>query len=333
LEKAVELQQTTDKHTQKESVKLYQLLSEAWQKGYRNYEKALYYKQLQLNLTDSIQRKEHSEAMAEFNVKYHSAEKELEISRLKLQREELLRTRALIITSLVILATLVLVAWLYVLFLRWKRKAEMEKKRLQSYLEGLESERSRLAKEIHDHVSNGLLALEIKMQSSGVSAELTDMAHTLQKQVREISHALIPPVFQYASLPEIIDDYVREQNRTEGPCFQFYLLPEEGWENLPHQTSLDLYRIVQEASSNAIKHACAKNITISLSRNENLTELSITDDGQGFNCVEGCAVQIADVTKGIGLQTIHERAANQNGALSIESSPGKGTVIQLRMTN
>ena len=325
LEKAVELQQTTDKHTQKESVKLYQLLSEAWQKGYRNYEKALHYKQLQLNLSDSMFRKEHSEAMADFNVKYLSAEKELEIAHLKLQREELLRTRSLIITGLVILATLLLVAWLYVLFLRWKRKAEMEKKSLQSYLEGLESERSRLAKEIHDHVSNGMLALENKMLSAGVSSELTDMANILQKQVREISHALIPPVFQYASLPEIIDDYVREQNRMEGPCFQFYLTPEEGWEELSPQTALDLYRIVQEASSNAIKYADAKNIAISLSRKGNQKELSITDDGCGFD--------IASVSKGIGLQTIHERAANQNGAVSVEASPGKGTVIQLRIKN
>jgi signal transduction histidine kinase len=326
LEKAAELILTADKHTEKESVKLYQLLSEAWQKGYRNYEKALYYKQLQLNLTDSIHQKEHSEAMADFNVKYLTSEKELEISRLKLQEERLLRTRALIITGLAILAALLLVAWLYVLFLRLKKKAETvewEKKRLQSYLEGLESERSRLAKEMHDHVSNGLLALEVKMQSSGVPAELTDMAATLQQQVREISHALIPPVFRYASLPEIIDDYVRKQNRLEGPCFQFYLAPEEGWENLPHQTALDLYRIVQEACSNVIKHACAKNVVISLSRKENLTELSIADDGLGFI--------ITDVTQGIGLQTINERAANQNGVLSIDSSSGKGTVVQVRM--
>ena len=346
LEKALNLRQTIDKHNIYESVDIYQQLSEAWKIGYKNYEKALYYKQLQLNLTDSIYHKEHSNAMADFNAKYQNAEKELQISTLKLQQEELLRTRTLIITGLIILTALLLVAWLYVLFLRWKKKAEsaewekqikmkesayqasiaeMEKKRLQSYIEGLESERSRLAKEMHDHVSNGLLALEIKMQSSGVSTELTNMANTLQNQVREISHALIPPVFSYASLSEIIDDYIHQQNQLEGSCFQFFLEPEEGWEKLSHQTALDLYRIVQEACSNAIKHAFAKNIVISLSHKENCIELSITDDGKGF--------QNGEIPKGIGLQTIKERAANQNGVATIESAPGKGTVVQVIIRN
>ncbi len=345
LEKSIKLRESIDKHSEKESINQYRILSEAYQKGSKDYQKALYYKQLQCNLVDSIHKKEHSDALAEFSIKYETAEKELEVTRLKLEEEKLLRTRTLIITGLVILAVLLLIAWLYVLFLRWKKKSEtvewekkveakdakynttiveMEKKQLQSYLEGLEAERTRLAKEMHDHVSNGLLALGIKMESAGVPDEFIAMAHDLHSQVRDISHALMPPVFQYASLSEIIDEYIREQNKLDGPCFQFYLSPEEGWEDLPHQTALDLYRIVQEACSNALKHACAKNVTISLTRKEDQIELSVADDGRGM--------QSPATTGGIGMRIINERVTNQKGKVIIDSKPGKGTSIHAFIT-
>ena len=290
-----------------------------------NYRLALEYERLHTKFSEKNFNQESHQAIQELQTRYDVAKKESDIQRLTEQNQyrESINRLYLGMLILVALVCIFVILWFY-----GKRKADAAKlqiTKLQSYLEGLESERSRLAKEMHDHVSNGLLALEIKMQSSGVPTELTDMANTLHQQVREISHALIPPVFKYASLPEIIDDYVREQNRSEGPCFQFYLAPEEGWEQLSHETALDLYRIVQEASSNAIKHAFAKNIIISLSRKGNLLELSVTDDGCGFRTDE--------VKKGIGLQTINERAANQKGAVTITSSPEKGTVIQLKIEN
>ena len=291
----------------------------------KEYEQALKYERLSSEVKIKIYNKERHQIVKNLQTRYEVAKKEENIQHLTEQNRYRESISRLYLGMLILIA---LVCIFVILWFRGKRKADIGKlqiTKLQSYLEGLESERSRLAKEMHDHVSNGLLALEAKMQSSGVSAELTDMAHVLQQQVRYISHALIPPVFQYVSLPEIIDHYIREQNWLEGPCFQFYLAPEEGWEDLPHQMALDLYRIVQETCSNAIKHADAKNIVISLSRKKTLLELSITDDGQGF--------QIADVIQGIGLQTINERAANQNGVVTIDSSPGKGTVIQLRIKN
>jgi len=303
---------------------IYELLSKI-HAGRKDFEQALKFEKLYHEMQSKINNKERSQMVKELETRYEVAKKEESIQHLTEQNRYRQNINRLYLGMLVLIA---LVCVFVILWFRNKRKADANKlqiTKLQSYLEGLESERSRLAKEMHDHVSNGLLALEIKMQSSGVPDELTAMANSLHHQVREISHALIPPVFQYASLPEIIDDYVRKQNGLEGPCFQFYLTPEEGWEQLPHQTALDLYRIVQEACSNAIKHAGAKNVVISLSRKENQMELSVTDDGCGF--------QTAEITKGIGLQTINERAANQNGIVTIDSSPRKGTTVQLIIDN
>ena len=295
----------------------------------KEYEQALKYERLSSEAKTKLYNEERHRIAKNLQTKYEVAKKDENIRQLSEQNRYRQNINRLYLGMLILIA---LVGLFVILWFRGKRKADANQlkiMKLQSYLEGLESERSRLAREMHDHVSNGLLALEIKMQSSGVPDELTTMANNLHQQVREISYALIPPVFQYASLPEIIDEYVREQNRLKGPCFQFYLSPEDGWENLSYQTALDLYRIVQEACSNAIKHAGAKNVVISLARltgrNDGGLTLSITDDGCGF--------QPADATKGIGLQTINERAANQNGVVTVDSSSGNGTTVKLRIEN
>ena len=303
---------------------LYELLSQIHEER-KEYGEALKYERLRTEAKFKIYNNTRHQIVKNLQTRYEVEKKDEDIRHLTEENRYRANINRLYLGMLVLIA---LVCIFVILWFRGKRKADAGKlqiTKLQSYLEGLESERSRLAKELHDHVSNGLLALNYQMQSSGVPVELAAMAEKLHGQVREISHTLIPPVFLHASLPEIIDEYVREQNRLEGPCFQFYLDPEEGWENLPHPTALDLYRIVQEACGNAIKHARAKNVVISLSREEKQTILSITDDGAGF--------QTEEVTKGIGLQTINERAASQNGTLTIESTPGKGSAIQLRIEN
>ena len=291
----------------------------------KEFEQALEYEKLCSELQFNEYAIKRSQAFQNLAIRYEVAQKEENIRHLTEQNRYRENINRLYLGMLVLI---VLVCIFGFLWFRGKRKADADKlqmTKLQSYLEGLESERSRLAKELHDQVSNGLASLLHKMQSSGVSNELTAITNNLQQQVRDISHDLIPPVFQHASLLEIIIDYVVEQNGQDGPCFQFFFESEEGWDKLPHQAALDLYRIVQESCSNAVKHAFAKNVTILLSRKENAIVLSITDDGQGF--------QTAAAKKGIGMQTIKERAANLNGTVSIESTPGKGTTVLVTYNN
>lgn len=194
-----------------------------------------------------------------------------------------------------------------------------------SYLEGIEAERTRLAREIHDSLANELLALQMKVQSSEVSQdELVTILKNLQGLVRNISHALMPPVFQHSSLPEIINDYVRIQNEQNEPVFEFYFSPQTGWKNLPHRMALNLYRIMQEACGNALKHARAKSIIISMIRKVNHIELSVSDNGTGFP-------DHAKNNSGIGLQILGKRVTEQKGKLDIISKSGKGTYIRVIM--
>lgn len=197
---------------------------------------------------------------------------------------------------------------------------EAQQRKVQYYLEGLEVERNRLAKELHDNVSNELLAIKMKI-ADGTSSreEVLDTLQALQTEVRGISHDLMPPVFKYASLSEILQDYVCQRNQSGQTELTLVLEPEEGFDHLSQKVALEIYRIVQEATGNALKHAQATHIKIILVREGNRIKLTIADNGKGFELQTG--------KSGIGLVIIKERVENLKGVLTLSSVPGKGTDV------
>jgi len=197
---------------------------------------------------------------------------------------------------------------------------EAQQRKVQYYLEGLEVERNRLAKELHDNVSNELLAIKMKI-ADGTSSreEVLDTLQALQTEVRGISHDLMPPVFKYASLSEILQDYVYQRNQSGQTELTLVLEPEEGFDHLSQKVALEIYRIVQEATGNALKHAQATHIKIILVREGNRIKLTIADNGKGFEQQTG--------KSGIGLVIIKERVENLKGVLTLSSVPGKGTDV------
>ena len=197
---------------------------------------------------------------------------------------------------------------------------EAQQRKVQYYLEGLEVERNRLAKELHDNVSNELLAIKMKI-ADGTSSrkEVLDTLQALQTEVRGISHDLMPPVFKYASLSEILQDYVYQRNQSGQTELTLVLEPEEGFDHLSQKVALEIYRIVQEATGNALKHAQATHIKIILVREGNRIKLTIADNGKGFEQQTG--------KSGIGLVIIKERVENLKGVLTLSSVLGKGTDV------
>lgn len=197
---------------------------------------------------------------------------------------------------------------------------EAQQRKVQYYLEGLEVERNRLAKELHDNVSNELLAIKMKI-ADGTSSreEVLDTLQALQTEVRGISHDFMPPVFKYASLSEILQDYVYQRNQSGQTELTLVLEPEEGFDHLSQKVALEIYRIVQEATGNALKHAQATHIKIILVREGNRIKLTIADNGKGFELQTG--------KSGIGLVIIKERVENLKGVLTLSSVPDKGTDV------
>ena len=205
---------------------------------------------------------------------------------------------------------------------------EAQQRKVQYYLEGLEVERKRLAKELHDNVSNELLAIKMKI-TDGTSncEEIMDTLQTLQAEVRGISHDLMPPIFKYASLSEILQDYVYQHNQPGQTELELLLEPEDNFDNLSQKVSLEIYRIVQEAVGNSLKHAQATLVKIILVREDNKVKLTVSDNGRGFEQQAG--------KTGIGLTIIKERVENLRGTLTLNSAPGKGTelIVEIDLEN
>ncbi|MDR2915185.1 MAG: histidine kinase [Tannerella sp.] len=201
--------------------------------------------------------------------------------------------------------------------------SENKLKQVNSYLEGLESERSRLSKELHDNVTNNIYSANMLLKSpENVNiSEVSDMLSSIQEHVRTISHELIPPSFQYVTFIEILKDYINQQNKNGKTRIFLSINSEKELNDMPEKSGLELYRIIQECVSNTLKHANASQLEIFLYIENQQINLTIIDNGTGFD--------INTKHKGIGLIIINERTKSLNGTLQIHSTLNKGTEINI----
>lgn len=295
----------------------------------------------QIALRDSMNDSQKSKELQELAVKYRTKEKELEIVQLnaqKVRNEEKARLRIFILVSCLVVLSLI---FLYIVQRqkmraeRLKRvaeekerefavlKKETELRLARKYIEGLETERSRLAKELHDGVSNNLLVLETRLKKllTDKDASVFSFLSDTREDVRNISHELMPPMFRYATIDEMLWDYVNNLTTSPQVKLRYYSDPSGvDWSIVPENIGYEVYRIVQEALNNSLKYASATSITVSLELDENILNVCVIDDGTGFDT--------SSKFRGIGIQTMKERAAVINGKLMIESNEA-GTKVKL----
>ena len=195
-----------------------------------------------------------------------------------------------------------------------------------------EQERVRIAGELHDGVMQEMLAATMMLGTAKRRTPDDSEAHgTIDKvqqklirmgtDLRQLSHELHPPALQEAGLPKAVQDYCEEFSTASGIPVSCDTDP--GVDDLSRGTSLALFRILQEALGNAAKHSQAKRITVRLARNGDLVSLVIADDGVGFDRSR------LGPSRGLGLITIRERAAQLNGKFECDTAPGRGTTIKV----
>ena len=201
--------------------------------------------------------------------------------------------------------------------------SENKLRQVNSYLEGLESERLRLSKELHDNIANNILSvnLQLRDKKDSETSEVSQQLRCIHEQVRNISHELIPPMFKYASFVEVLNDYVNQQNSHDKINISLSIDSEKEINKIPEKICLELYRIIQECISNTLKHSNASHIEILLYIKDNQLNMTIIDNGNGFDT--------ENKRNGIGLIIIKERAKSFNGVVEINSTIGKGTEIDI----
>lgn len=191
-----------------------------------------------------------------------------------------------------------------------------------------ELERMEISQELHDNVNQLLnmarLYLELGMRSADPSGEYVKQGHALlkkaMKEVRKISEALVHSSVEEQQLEGALEELLAQVMEVKKiNVFKRIALPDEALVEAKVKTAL--FRIVQEQLANVVKHSEAKNLYIDLAFKEKNLELTIRDDGRGFDT--------GNYSKGMGFQNMKSRAAIMDGRVLITSAPGDGCQVQV----
>lgn len=202
----------------------------------------------------------------------------------------------------------------------------------QAVVDAQEKERAEIGKELHDNVnqilSTAKLYLELAKtdtnQKDALIKRSADSIFTAINEIRHISKALVPPSVTDLGLIESVNDLVESLRMTNALQVQF--THSGDFDNIINdKQKLMLFRIIQEQVSNVLKHAAATRIVIDLKLNGKLINLSIVDNGRGFE------LQKVKFKKGVGLSNIESRAHLFNGEVIITTAPDKGCKLFIKV--
>jgi PAS domain S-box-containing protein len=196
-------------------------------------------------------------------------------------------------------------------------------------------ERQRLARELHDSVTQSLYSLTLLAEAGRrtaaagdaerTSAHIARLGETAQqalKEMRLLVYELRPLALETAGLAEALQQRLDAVEKRAGVDARLRVDLEM---ELPFEVEHALYRIAQEALNNALKHSGAANVTVRLEAREGRVELQVADNGRGY------ATESMAGRGGLGLVSMRERAEALGGTLAIDTQPGAGTRVQVRV--
>ncbi len=216
-------------------------------------------------------------------------------------------------------------------FVHMLERLEAERRRTSSAaLNAQEEERARVARDLHDEVNQALTGLLLRLEAAREKAppelaaelaEIRTLANRAMQELLSLARQLRPTALDDLGLRAALAGHVRELERQGVVDAGFEVEGTLGV--LPPDVQLVVYRVAQEALSNAVRHAEAEHVVVRLGREDNEVTLAVVDDGRGF---------VFDrLGSGLGIGGMRERALLVGGDLQVESRPGAGTSIRLRV--
>ncbi|RAJ68785.1 histidine kinase/DNA gyrase B/HSP90-like ATPase [Streptomyces sp. Amel2xB2] len=222
-----------------------------------------------------------------------------------------------------------------------------------------EAERRRIAFDLHDGVTTALASMSFHLSAADLTVselasrdegdaaarvrkleharaelvsarELADMAYNQTRAAISGLHSL---VLDDLGLVAALESLVQTAGRAGGPAVDLVVDPAASVGDIPDHAAAALYRIAQEALANAVKHAEAARIVLSLRRVGDSVVLGCADDGKGFDPAERRTARVtgADGGQHFGLSSIAERCAIVEASLRLESAPGRGTTLLVEL--
>jgi two-component system, NarL family, sensor histidine kinase UhpB len=213
-------------------------------------------------------------------------------------------------------------------FLRMMRRLEAERRRAGSAaLRAQEEERARVARELHDEVNQSLTGLLLRLEAVREAAppelepqlaETRALANQAMRELLSLARQLRPTALDDLGLAAAIAGQV-EQVKRAGLGAE--LSTDGDFSDLDDDVQLVVYRVAQEALTNAARHSEAQRVTVNLRRSGHSVELEVVDDGRGF--------AFEEAERGLGIGGMRERALLIGSELTIESRPDHGTTVRL----
>lgn len=317
-----------------------------------NFEKAWRFAELNKLYSDSASNSETKKSILNLEAKYQNQKKEKEIAELTIANTEkeltvVKRNRLLLIGGLTASSLLIVLGLLYrnskqkhlladkenilqqgqIKFLERQQQVVS----LQSMVNGQETERTRIAKDLHDGL--GGLFSTVKMYFSTLQHEQDvlknnalfsksyELIDTASEEIRRIAHNMMPEVLMKLGLVHALQDMC--SNISAGKLLQAKLQSYGMDKRLNASTEIMLYRIVQELLNNIIKHAQATEAIVQFNRESERLTVTVEDNGRGFN------LQQAGEKNNAGLETIKSRVFYLNGNISIDSQQEVGTTVMM----
>jgi len=214
-------------------------------------------------------------------------------------------------------------------------KAVRDKEILQRIVTAQEDERKRIARDLHDELGQQLTALRLKLDAGRKMCkdenlcdkidEMQLIAKSVDNGVNFLAWELRPPALDDLGLVAAIGNYVKQWSSHSGIAAEL-LASSLKKVRLAPEVEINFFRIVQEALTNTYKHTKAKRVEIVLEKRDDVIVLIVEDNGKGFN-----PKAKKDPRKGIGLIGMKERAELIGGTFEIESAPGQGTTVYVRI--
>jgi two-component system, NarL family, sensor kinase len=306
-----------------------------------DYENASRFLKTYIAIKDSAMNSEKTRIIYELQTKYESEKKEQEIVLLRSQslikdmQIQQSRNFALVIIFTVIFSAAVI----FLVYKRSKYKVrlahareteELQRQRFRAVMEAEENERSRVAKDLHDGI--GQLLSITKLSLSAIEAPGEDATRLLNnsmqlideaaKEVRAISHNMMPATLTEIGLDAALRDLFYKINESRLLHVELHATGLE--HRLPVSVEIAIYRVVQEVINNMIKHSKADTIHVALERRGAVLNLSISDNGVGFE------KELISKSKGLGWKNILSRISVLNGRIEVDTQPGAGTNISIQ---
>lgn len=278
------------------------------------------------SVKDSIYNRANANSLAYYQTLYETEKKERQLAdqeaSIQLLEKDRLAERK---RAIFLIASVVAIFFIVILY-RTRKNLQKEKVLQEAYSQELlisqEEERKRISKDLHDSLGQKLLLIKNRIREEG-DTETKDLVDNTIDEVRSISRNLHPFQLQELGITRAIENTISQIDENT------HLFISAEIDNIDScfdkKQEVNLYRIVQEALSNVVKHAKAEAGKVILKKDTDLVHLTIKDNGEGFDFQE----QYQN-TSSLGLKTLLERTRLMRGQMKVHSKPESGTTLEFQ---